>query len=255
MIKVEINLLQNAKIENVVNEPITFLHCRNVLPNDLYQELAETYPEEDTLQGRTVEEAGIPRYILPNLKRESLTDTWNKFIDHHTSQDFYGSIFSLLSYGIQKYYPDHHRRLSILRTSLRGIDFNKKTAMMDFQFVLNGTKQVGNTSRTPHLDNYKQLWVLMWYMKKENDDSDGGDFIIYKPKGETVNFFGKREANIDQIEPMYTVPYEANSFILILNHRNSIHGVTPRTNPKVVRRYLNMTCHTPVKLFDFNSES
>jgi hypothetical protein len=117
---------------------------------------------------------------------------------------------------------------------------------MEIQFVLNGMQE--ETVRTAHLDNGRELWAGLFYMRKPEDSSTGGDLQIFKTVKEPT-FHGVREVDMSTVEAVETVPYQANTLVLFLNTRHSLHGVTPRLGAPCVRRYINMTAHADRKLF------
>jgi hypothetical protein len=86
-------------------------------------------------------------------------------------------------------------------------------------------------------------------MKKPEDKSEGGDLVVYKKLGNDFKFLEGRIAPIDKIEEVNRIKYKANSLIIFLNTFDSIHGVSPRIDPEIFRRYVNIDCHVAEKLF------
>jgi hypothetical protein len=118
---------------------------------------------------------------------------------------------------------------------------------MEVQFVLNGMQD--ETVRTIHLDNSRELFAGLLYMRKDEDTSTGGDIQVFRKTVDSPEFSGIREVNPAQVTVAGTVPYRANTMILFLNTIDTLHGVTPRLGASCVRRYINIDAHQKNKLF------
>ena len=86
-------------------------------------------------------------------------------------------------------------------------------------------------------------------MRKPEDRSTGGDIQMFKSLVDNPEFTGIREVNPDQVTWAGTVPYQANTMVLFLNTKDTLHGVTPRTGADCFRRYINIDAHQDRKLF------
>ena len=122
---------------------------------------------------------------------------------------------------------------------------------MEMQFVCNAIDKV--QIRKPHVDQSKELFACLFYFKKPEDTGSDGGLNIYRSIDS--NQWGKgRNAVVDDIKVLDHIPYARNTLVCFLNTINSLHGVTPRENPKTIRRYVNIDGHVDEKLFKFSAK-
>lgn len=240
-----LSILQKFKPENLYLEPFPYIYIENALPQDLYDQLAREYPES-VLNGATTGFKDF-RYLQHEFTDTHITPLWKEFINFHTSKEYKNQVIRAIEPGMKKYYPDIVEKYLNSEVSLRQEGKAKGTAALEVQFVMNSFDI--NKIRTPHLDQSRELFACLFYMKKPEDLSDGGDLIIYKKLGENFKFLEGRIAPIDRIEEVNRVKYRANNLVLFLNTADSIHGVSPRINAEIFRRYVNIDCHIAEKLF------
>lgn len=242
---INLSTLQNFKPENLYLDPFPYIYIENALPQDLYDRLASEYPEK-ILNGAT---SGFKdfRYYQHDFSDEYITPLWKEFVNFHTSKAYKDQVIRAIEPGMRKYYPEITDKYLNIDVSLRHGGKAKTTAAMEVQFVMNSadTEKI----RTPHLDQARELFACLFYMKKPEDTSEGGDLVVYKKLGDNFKFIEGRIAPIDRIEEVNRVKYKANSLIIFLNTADSIHGVSPRLNPTIFRRYVNIDCHIAEKLF------
>lgn len=244
-----LSVLQNFKPENLYLDPFPYLHIQDALPEDLYNQLANEYPES-ILQGATFNFKDF-RYCQHEFDNTHITPLWENFVNFHSSKEYKNQVMSALEPGMRKYYPDILDKYLEVDTSLRRHGKPKNTASLEVQFVMNSSDI--QKIRTPHLDQSRELFACLFYMKKPQDKSQGGDLIVYKKKlRENFKFIKGRLAPVDQIQEVNRVPYKANSLIIFLNTFDSIHGVSPRINAEILRRYVNIDCHIAEKLFSLD---
>lgn len=240
-----LSVLQNFKPENLYLYPFPYIYIENALPQNLYDQLASSYPES-ILNGAT---AGFKdfRYYQHDFTDQHVTSLWKDFVKFHTSKAYKDQVIQSLEPGMRKYYPEITDKYLNVDVSYRYEGKAKNTAALEVQFVMNSadTEKI----RTPHLDQSRELFACLFYMKKPEDQSDGGDLIVYKKIGENFKFIEGRIAPLDRIKETNRIKYKANSLIIFLNTTDSIHGVSQRINAEVFRRYVNIDCHIAEKLF------
>lgn len=240
-----LSVLQNFKPENLYLDPYPYIYIEDALPQDLYDQLAAEYPES-ILKGATTGFKDF-RYCQHDFTDEHITPLWKKFVDFHTSKKYKNQVIQALEPGMRKYYSEITDKYLNIDVSLRRGGKAKTTAALEVQFVMNSfdTKKI----RTPHLDQARELFACLFYMKKPEDKSEGGDLVVYKKLGNDFKFLEGRVAPIDRIEEVNRIKYKANNLIIFLNTFDSIHGVSPRNDPEIFRRYVNIDCHIAEKLF------
>ena len=82
----------------------------------------------------------------------------------------------------------------------------------DCQFVLNEPVGADATTQPVHVDNPKEIYAGLLYLRKPEDRATGGDFTAHRP----------------------------NTFCLFLNVSGAVHSVTPRLKPIERRRSINI---------------
>ena len=215
------------------------------LPWDLYHQLAAQYPES-SLGGHTQGFKDF-RYVQSEFTSQHITPLWQQFVDFHTSRLYKDQVIEAMAPGLQRRYPELLDKYFKIDVSLRHHGKPRTTAAMEVQFVMNSadTEKI----RTPHLDQGRELFACLFYMKRPDDASTGGDLLIYEKASPEFEFLPGRIAPVDKIRPVARVPYAANNLVIFLNSLDSIHGVNPRENAQVLRRYVNIDCHIAEKLF------
>lgn len=244
----ELSLLQNFKRENLFLDPFPYIVVENALPNDLYEKLANEYPEQ-ILNGATKGFRDF-RYKQANFSKKFVTPLWQQFVDFHTSKMYKDQVIHALLPGMRKYYPEIADKYLAIDVSLRHGGKARTTAALEVQFVMNSADS--EKIRTPHLDQAKELFACLFYMKKPEDKSAGGDLVIYKKLEKDMKFHLGRMAPLNNIEEAARIQYKANTLVIFLNSSDSVHGVSPRTNAEVFRRYVNVDCHIAEKLFSLD---
>lgn len=240
-----LSLLQRFRPSDLRLDPFPYIIIEGALPWDLYAQLAAEYPEA-ILGGQS---SGFKdfRYCQADFTDQYVTPLWRDFVDFHTSRAYKDLVIKAIEPGLRRYYPDIVEKYLSVDVSLRHHGKPHGTAAMELQFVMNSadTEKI----RTPHLDQGRELFACLFYMKRPDDTSTGGDLLIYEKTTSDFQFQPGRIAPPDRIRPVASVPYKANNLVIFLNSLNSIHGVGPRQGAQVLRRYVNIDCHIREKLF------
>lgn len=238
------DVTQRLTAQDLKLDPYPYFYIQDALPQDLYDQLAAEYPESWMMQdGKTHFQAR--RYRQHEFAPGTVSAMWQQFTEYHNSLAFKNRLISLFRAGLEQHYPQHLSDFEAADVIER---HGGKTGVMqmEVQFVLNGRQE--ETVRTAHLDNGRELWAGLFYMRKPEDTSTGGDLQVFRTTREP-RFHDIREVDMSDVEVVDTLPYQPNTLALFLNTRTSIHGVTPRLDAPCVRRYINMTAHADRKLF------
>jgi hypothetical protein len=236
----ELDVLQNFK--EVILDPYPHILISNALPEKYYNELDNTFPENIITQTNVLDNGKTYRYKSNlTLINPSISKIWLDFFAYHTSEHFFQKCISLFEEPLRKISFDLPEKLIASSVSVRNID-NSGDLVTDCQFVVHNPLEKNMTTRTPHFDNPIEIYAGLLYMKKRNDYSSGGNFVIYDQLDEIVEVNKPlgREVNANLIKQVKEVPYSKNTFAMFLNTKNSIHGVTPRINAKETRRSINI---------------
>ena len=227
-----LSVLQNKPL--LVKEPYPHIVIENALPTNIYEQLEKEWPAEQLLATQPFDDGVCYRLKADEmLKPEKVSKLWKEFTEYHTSMDFYNEVKTVFSEYIKYDNP-----------SLGPRGWVEKSAHIwtDCQTVMH--KPVTATTRSPHIDNPREIYAGLLYMPHKEDTSTGGEFQIYDSVDTVQDVDMKKgrqifEHNLGSV--VKTVPYKANTFVMFLNNSTkAIHGVTPRTNASVHRRSVNI---------------
>jgi hypothetical protein len=227
-----LSVLQNKTL--LVKEPYPHIVIENALPTNIYEQLEKEWPAEQLLATQPFDDGVCYRLKADEmLKPEKVSSLWKEFTEYHTSMDFYNEVKTVFSEYIKHNNP-----------SLGPRGWVEKSAHIwtDCQTVMH--KPVTTTTRSPHIDNPREIYAGLFYMPYKEDTSTGGEFQIYDSIDLVQDVDMKKgrqifEHNLGSV--VKTVPYKANTFVMFLNNSTkAIHGVTPRTNASVHRRSVNI---------------
>jgi len=234
-----LSVIQNVK--EVYTHPYPYVCVEEALPENLYKELEETFPEE-LVTSTSPHDGGITyRYKCKEANHKPIPAIWQDFFAYHTSPEYFKACLNLFAPVIESNYNQYKNLLDADNITVRDVD-NSGQYVTDCQFVVHEPVDQTGTSRTPHVDNPVEIYAGLLYMRKLNDISEGGNFTIHEQTGniEQVNKSLGRQVEDNIHKPVREVPYKANSFCMFLNVMGSIHSVTPRINPIERRRSINI---------------
>ena len=234
-----LSVIQNVK--DVYTNPYPYVCVEEALPENLYKELEETFPEE-LVTSTSPHDGGITyRYKCKEANHKPIPAIWQDFFAYHTSPEYFKACLNLFAPVIESNYNQYKNLLDADNITVRDVD-NSGQYVTDCQFVVHEPVDQTGTSRTPHVDNPVEIYAGLLYMRKLNDISEGGNFTIHEQTGniEQVNKSLGRQVEDNIHKPIREVPYKANSFCMFLNVMGSIHSVTPRINPTERRRSINI---------------
>ena len=99
--------------------------------------------------------------------------------------------------------------------------------------------------RGPHVDNPVEIFGGLFYLRDNDDTSQGGDLEIYDTEDKKILFEGKAEVkNRDCLKKVKTYKYGKNKCIFFLNSLKTIHGISERSETNFTRNLTNFTIET-----------
>lgn len=244
-----LDVTQTVTPDDLIMDPCPYFHIANALPQALYEQLVDEYPEDHMMKDNK-QHFQARRYRQHEFEPGTITPLWQEFVAYHTSGDYKNRVIDLFEPALERYYRQYQQQWRQAKVVMRQEGSGTKESnviAMELQFVLNGQQET--TVRTTHLDNAKELFAGLLYMRKPEDDSTGGDIVVYRKLVGKPEYTGIREVNPQHVAAAGSVPYLANHMILFLNTNDTIHGVTPRIGAACVRRYINIDAHQRHKLF------
>ena len=249
------NVLQNFDHQkHYYDDPFPHVIIEDALPEDLYQILLKDFPQQELINPNYKRDHNTWR--LSQYEKEFSTlkpsQEWQEFHAYHSSQAFYDQLMKIFEPFIREYYPIIAEELLTTPVKSRQkSNLGKHTIYTDTQFVLNQPSDV--TSRTTHVDNPREIYASLYYLRDSQDLSTGGDLVLYHPTQEyhqtDIKKKNSRQLKLTLVEPMKTIPYRGNTYALFLSIRESPHGVTPRVDAQHNRLSINIIAEVDVDLW------
>ena len=245
------SLLQ--KKPKIKTEPYPHVIIEEALPWNLYEELENTFPEEQLMNTIPFDNGICYRMKSDKLVHPTFQpEIWRKFSEYHTSAEWFMEIYELFKPWLStqpkitklleniKNHVCARPWASFKESKMQGRKINLLT---DCQVVIH-KPITEKTSRTPHIDNPLEIFAGLLYMPYKDDTSTGGEFQLHTVKNDIirVNMKGGREIYPEDVGPVHTtVPYKRNTFVMFLNiNSNTVHSVSIRNNPTMYRRSVNI---------------
>lgn len=231
-------VLDKVTLHDVRMEPFPHLVIRNAVEPALADQLLAAYPSLATItQGRPY--TSNQRFSLSAAHLEGVSPLWRDFVAAHVTPAFARRVTDL--FGLPPF----------KNVATRGV--GEGDLVLDAQICINTPVSKPSSVKGPHLDNERELFAGLWYLRPKDDDSKGGELDIYRiikrPK-----FHGARLTDYRFVQKVTTVPYEHNTLVLFLNSDRALHGVTPRQATDRPRYLFNLLGEVPHKLFDLSSQ-
>jgi len=242
------------RVERAARGPrdIPYLVIEDALPRDYYEALAATFPTAEAVAGRGVlaNNKAYRRPAVAAIGDPRVPEIWRDFLAHHCSRGFFDEVRRAFAAEIVRWHPRLEEgfgkplerfTVGMRRPGDAGNPANRAFDIaLDALFVINSPVTRAGTVRGPHLDGRLKLFAGLFYMRRPEDASTGGDLRFYRLRRHGRRLPSPALIHPSQVEPAATVPYRANTLVLFLNTADSIHGVTPRSRTASERRYVNL---------------
>ena len=233
-------------------EPFPHLVIEPALPWDQYEQLERAFPALEIVT-RGFAPRNNTAYLLSALHVPPMVAPFMRsFIGAMIGESFMLQLLRLVAPHVRRAFPDFESRLgtSIDQAKLAprhsGIraDIN-----VDVQIAINSPVTQVSRVRGVHVDNPLKLFNALLYMRPQHDGSSGGDLVLYRFTGRP-RFHQGVVVDDGWVEPVSTIKYRRNCFVLFVNTPTSVHGVSPRGITSVPRRYINYLAEARVPVFD-----
>lgn len=242
-------LLDRAEAARVVLEPYPHIVIENALPQDAFETLCAAFPAANALPSHLAG-ANNKRFNLysswgpTELPPENVPEAWRGFLAAHSSPAFARKVFDLFPSAVTEGASEGERWLRMetfgeglsdmlgLRGPVRDTDIVARTTV-----AVNTPCSAPTSVRGPHVDSRWKAYVGLFYVRAAEDDSVGGDLDLFRWKpGAKVDPWTMK-ADPSAVEAFATVRYAPNTYVLMLNTHDSLHGVTVRQPTPHVRRF------------------
>lgn len=236
----------------ILYDPFPHVIVPDALEPRYYAELAECYPDFDTIRKERALESN-KAYLLNAvdvMQDPRIPAIWRDFFAYHTSEAFFRECLAFWQPAIGRVYPDIEavlgKPLEAVTTAVRpdkaGLAASGEEAadaLLDVQFGVNSPVAAESSVRGPHIDKPCKLFAGLLYFRHPQDDAPGGDLGFYRYRGSRRAFDGHYNIQDRYVERVAEVPYRANTLVMWLNTPDSLHGVSPRSATRFPRRYVN----------------
>ena len=250
-------LTEAIRSDQILSDPFPLVIVKNVLPARILAEVQASLPALDVmLEGRNFTSNQRFNYSASAVESsKSIPAVLKDLVAQHLSQAFLDDIIRIFGRQILQYYPDFEERfgpLTALKAGVRGqVNDSQCNVFLDSQIAFNTPVEIGGTTvRGPHLDDPRKLFVGLFYLRLDGDQSRGADLEIYRSKVKPARLDITRTADLADMELWQTIKYEANTLVLFINTPDSFHGVKPRSRTPFHRVFLNLLGEMPCPLFE-----
>lgn len=246
-----LSVLQKARQSDVHLDPFPYLVIRDALPADLCERLIASYPALPAMDVNLARNNA--RWSYPTHKvaqNQAIDPLWRDFVAYHASKEFFHEIVDLFYDGIRAAYPGRFSSIQSLKDMSVGVrdkDARETTdILMDAQISGNTPVRTPSSVRTIHIDAGDKLFSGLFYLRRDDDDSVGGDLSIYKFKpryrtlSEKLSCFNGVNVDDRFLDKVDEVKYAKNVLVLFINSIDSLHGVSVRQETKHPRIFLNL---------------
>jgi hypothetical protein len=251
---VTVSVLRNLTRADIRRDPYPHLIVENCLAPEIYAELARTYPDDETILRLS---GAREKYVIRQNHRYdlrahrilrhpgSVSPAWVEFVRHHVSHEFFAEFLNLLGPDIAATYPTLETRLGRkMEEWTTGIRFDPEwdqgQIALDCQIGINTPTRRKSSTRGVHTDAPDELFAMLLYFRRDEDQSQGGDLEICQWKNDAPHLFIDRDIDPSDTESRGIVPYRPNTLVIFINSAISLHAVTPREPTPLSRRLVNI---------------
>jgi hypothetical protein len=250
------SVLDKARPEDVVADPFPHLVIEDAWPADLYERLLATRPSFERIawSGRVPSNRRFPYSAARILQDQAIDPIWQAFCRRHTTLDIFERVVELFRPHIDRLHPSFGRWLAEGRPHRTGLldrdGFDRFDMLTDARLELNTpVKGTPSSVRGPHLDLPNRLFSGLFYLRKPEDDTPGGDLQLFRFKEGRPSGLTSYEIPAPLVEVVRTVPYRGNVLVLFANSPFAVHGVSARQESPHTRSYVFLTAEVENDLF------
>lgn len=248
------SVLERVQRSDICHYPYPHVVVRGCLPEYYYRQLSDEYPADNyIIEMNSWRNQGVVQQNQRNdlCARQVLasgalgSEAWREFVRYHTSRHFFQEVVGLLGPEINTTYPFLEQTIGkTLRDCSTGIRFDAEQDQgeisLDCQIGINTPVTAKSSVVRVHTDATEELYAMLLYFRREDDDFTGGDLEIYRWKEGARRRFVGAEVDGKDAELVKTIKYEANTLIVFINSEISLHAVSDRSVTTRSRRLVNI---------------
>ena len=250
------SILEKLPDVKVCSDPYPHLVIQDCLELHYYEALAKAFPPLEFIAAdeKPAQNTVYLRSSDRVLGRPEIPGIWQDFFEYHTSRRIFEDFVAGWSEVI---YRTHPKIEQILGKPLSDADVGVRVPgkrkseenashdlVLDCLFGMNSPVEELSVSRGPHVDSPAKLFSALLYFRDPEDESRGGEYTTFKPRGRAIPRNMYKAIPEDRVEEVGSVPYRANTLVIWLNSAHSIHAVSPRTLTSLPRRYIAITAES-----------
>ncbi|CAO3363299.1 2OG-Fe(II) oxygenase [Azospirillum melinis] len=240
------SLLSGVTPADVRTDPFPHIVLSDVLDADTHRALTAGFPEFAQIGWANPRRkpGSNCRYQLSAwqiMNHPSLSRPWKDFVRRHSSPEWFAEVVALF----RDHWPDDLKRAlggdllgHEMGLALRD-DFARARILMDARAEIN-TPVTGppSSSRGAHLDTPNRLFTCLYYLRRPEDDTPGGDLELFRWKNGMVVSLDGFEVPADAVERVAVIPYSANRMVIFPQGLHALHGVGIRQTTPHTRQYV-----------------
>ncbi|WGI21823.1 2OG-Fe(II) oxygenase [Amylibacter sp. IMCC11727] len=240
------SVLDKADVSMVRHEPFPHIIVDDALPQDVYDQLAQSYPDPMNLPEK-MRTRNNHRYNLlskwgaAEFSFDAAAPEWQAFLNRHDSPEFVEEVFNLFPDFTEDSDSGKQFNVNALGPNLSGKigvdDFvNARDVKARSTVGINTPVTEVSSVRGAHTDSIRKAYVGLLYFRHENDDSTGGDLEIFNWKDDASRSEWPVSVDRDLLNLVNTIEYRPNRYVLFLTTSDALHGVSPRSVTSTFRR-------------------
>jgi hypothetical protein len=228
---------------------------RNALDPAIHEALIREWPALDDIHSRCSEG---PRHSMGTtalVAHPRIGDTWKAVANAGREQAFLERLLRVLAHAVAAEYPrfaETHAPLEGLMARPHGPSVDRRRAAVAMEVQLAADVRMAGTRRDPrrvHVHDPRKLFVGVLCLSADRDDGIGGDLDFYQPVAERPVYGPHRVIDREALRRVHTIPYRANTLVLMLNTARSLHGAVARGDGAEPRYVLNFSGRVEPPLF------
>jgi hypothetical protein len=250
----EYSILGQVTRADVRHDPYPHMVIDNCLPAGVYEELARTYPADSAILqlGSNSGNRSVRQNSRQDLHAQSIlarpdcfSEIWRTFVEYHISNAFFQEFLRLMGPEITAVYPRLEQRLGCplpeITTGVLGdTRYRGSQLLLDCHVGINTPATRLSSVRRVHTDAPDELFAALFYFRKDEDTAPGGDLEIHRWKDKKKPLFVASEVDESDTERVHTVPYRANTAVILINSERALHAVSSRGPALSSRRLVNV---------------
>ena len=253
------SLLQNYKKENFFEKPFPHLIINNALPEEIYNELSQSVPNE--LVNNIEKNNSRGNIFINDVFDNPKYKVWADFLSYNQSEDFFNQILNIFNKEIEKIHPGILKKVEKMNKvpkHKKNYEKDKNNLGLNSYYCYNTPVQKISSVRGVHLDFFNKLHIGLFYLRSKNDESKGGNLALYEwnknynlAKKKKILFTEKIKYLDQHTEKIKEIPYNKNTFFLAINSIDAIHSVTARDRTNHIRQFCYLYSEVNFDLSNF----